>query len=135
VDPGLLLYLLRTSGTTAVDLEDLLEHKSGLLGVSGISGDLRDLEPAAAAGDARAALAMELFAYRAAKTIGGYVAALEGLDALAFSGGIGEHSAPMRERICGRLGWMGIRLDRKLNVNIEAGKSSRISAAGSPAQA
>ena len=110
VDPGLLLYLLREKGMTAQELDEMLNHKSGLLGISGRSGDVRDLEAAAESGDVRAELALEIFAYRAAKTIGAYAVALEGLDAIAFSGGIGEHSNSMRHRICRRLAFLGIDL-------------------------
>jgi acetate kinase len=130
VDPGLLMYLLKTIGTSVDELEEILEHKSGLLGVSGLSGDMRDLDAAAEKGDARADLALELFAYRAAKTIGAYTAALEGLDAVAFSGGIGEHSASMRLRICRRLAFLGIQLDGDINAGVEPGNPACISAAG-----
>jgi len=133
VDPGLLLYLLRTVGMSLAELDDLLNRKSGLLGISGRSSDLRDLEPAAAAsGDARAELALEVFAYRAAKTIGAYAVALEGLDALAFSGGIGEHSASMRQRICRRLGVLGVFLQYERNR--EENTPSRIDAEESAVQ-
>ncbi len=110
VDPGLLLYLLREKQISSEALDSLLNHGSGLLGISGKSGDVRDLEAAASGGDERAELALEIFAYRASKTIGAYAAALEGLDAVAFSGGIGEHSNSMRQRICRRLAFLGIEL-------------------------
>jgi acetate kinase len=132
VDPGLLLYLLRTVGLSPEVLDDLLNHQSGLLGLSGRSADMRDLEKAAAEGDARSELALEVFAYRAAKTIGAYAVALEGLDGLAFSGGIGEHSAAMRQRICGTLRVLGVVLNAERNrvsgpqepVRISADESS-----------
>jgi len=114
VDPGVLLHLLR-HGKSEADLDDLLNHRSGLLGVSGRSGDVRELEDAARDGDARAALALELFAYRVAKYVGAYTAALGGVDALTFTAGIGEHSAAMRSRICSRLAFLGIELDDALN--------------------
>jgi acetate kinase len=115
VDPGVPLYLLHTVGMSADNLDNLLNHKSGLLGISGRSSDLRDLEKAASEGDARSELAMEVFAYRVAKTIGAYAVTLEGLDAIAFSGGIGENSASMRERICRRLGFLGVSLVTERN--------------------
>jgi len=114
VDPGVLLYLLR-QGKSEADLDDLLNHRSGLLGVSGRSGDVRELEGAARGGDARAELALELSAYRVAKYVGAYAAALGGVDALTFTAGIGEHSASMRSRICSRLAFLGIELDDALN--------------------
>lgn len=123
VDPGLVLHLLR-GGRSREEVDDLLNHRSGLLGLSGISGDLRTLEKD---GGPRAELAMEVFAYRVAKYIGAYAAALEGLDAVAFTGGIGEHSASMRARICRRLSFLGIALDDELN-RAASGVEARISA-------
>lgn len=116
IDPGLLLYLLQSGGMNPAQIDDLLNRQSGLLGVSGRSGDVRELEQAAADGDARAELALALFAYRVRKYLGAYAAALGGLDAVAFTGGIGEHSAPMRERICLGLEFLGVRLDGDRNA-------------------
>ena len=114
LDPGAILYLLR-SGQNAPNLESLLNHESGLRGLSGRTGDVRDLEAAAGNGDVRAEFALELFAYRARKYIGAYCAVLGGIDALTFTAGIGEHSASMRFRICQRLEFLGIELDETLN--------------------
>ena len=113
VDPGVLLYLLQQKGMAPAAVENLLYNQSGLLGVSGISDDLRVLE---ASGDARAEEAVDLFAYRASSEIASMAAALEGLDVLVFSGGIGEHSAPMRRRICTFSAWLGIALDDNANL-------------------
>ncbi|HVQ75116.1 MAG TPA: acetate/propionate family kinase [Candidatus Binatia bacterium] len=135
VDPGLVLHLLRALGKTADEVDDLLNRKSGLLGLSGRSADVRDLERAAAGGDARAELALDVFAYRAAKGVGAYAAALEGLDAIAFSGGIGEHSAGMRRRICRRLSFLGLGLDDARNVQALAARPTRISADGARVEA
>jgi len=121
IDPGVLLYLLQQRQMTAAAVEDLLYNHSGLLGVSGISDDLRVLE---ASGDPRAEEAMDLFAYRAGREIAAMAAALEGLDSLVFSGGIGEHSVQMRRRICAYSAWLGIRLDTDANAR----HASRISA-------
>lgn len=114
LDPGLLLYLLRSAKMTPDAVDDLLNHQSGLQGLAGQS-DVRLLEKAASGGDEHAELALELFAYHVSKYIGAYAAALEGLDALAFTGGIGEHSPPMRQRICRRLGFFGLRLEETRN--------------------
>jgi acetate kinase len=114
LDPGVILYLLR-NGKSEADLDDLLNHRSGLLGVSETSGDVRELEIAAAAGDARAELALDLFAYRVARYIAAYCVALNGVDAIAFTAGIGEHSAAMRKRICDRLAFLGVSLDETAN--------------------
>jgi acetate kinase len=114
LDPGVILYLLR-SGRSEADLDDLLNHRCGLRGLSGTSGDVRELESAVAAGDARAALALDVFAYRVAKYIAAYCAALDGVDAVAFTAGIGEHSASMRQRICDRLAFLGVSIDEAAN--------------------
>jgi acetate kinase len=114
LDPGVVLYLMRR-GMSERDLDDLLNHRSGLLGISGRTGDVRDLEKAAAEGDARAELALSIFAYRVTKYIGAYAAVLGGLDALVFTAGIGEHSASMRRRICEPLGFLGIEVVETLN--------------------
>jgi acetate kinase len=127
LDPGLVLHLLRTGSMSADSIDDLLNHQSGLLGISGISGDVRELERAAGEGNSRAKLALELFAYRVCKYIGAYAAVLEGLDTIAFTGGIGEHSAVMRERICCRLKFLGIQLDTERNQQADSTVSNRIS--------
>ena len=116
IDPGLLLYLLRVAKKTPDEIDDLLNHKSGLLGLSGTSNDVRELEKSAVSGDSKAELALDIFAYRVAKYIGSYAAALEGLDAIAFTGGIGEHSSGIRGRICKRLGFLGLHLDEAKNT-------------------
>ena len=123
LDPGVLLYLGR-QGHSFADLEDMLYHRSGLLGVSGISGDIRDL---LASEDPRARDAVELFTYRIATEAGGLVSALGGLDGLVFTAGIGEHAHAVRSAVCARLAWLGIRLDETAN---RAG-ASRISLADS----
>jgi acetate kinase len=120
VDPGLLLYLLRhpASGEPgdAAGLERLLEHESGLRGLGGRSGDYAELEPAAAAGDAAAVLALDVFAYRVRKYLGAYWAVLGGVDVVAFTGGIGEHGAAARARILDPLAGLGWRLDAAANA-------------------
>lgn len=115
VDPGLVLYLMEKENFSPEEIRKVLNEKSGLLGLSGRSKDVRELELAANSGDKDSEFALESFAYRAAKYIGAYVVALEGIDALAFSGGIGEHSADMRKRICKKLNFFGLELDEKRN--------------------
>lgn len=107
IDAGVLFHLGRTHGFTLPDLEDLLNRKSGLLGISGRSNDMRDLCEAAAAGDARADLAVEVFCYRVRKYIGAYWAALGGADAIVFTGGIGENRTEVRARIMDGLDCLG----------------------------
>ncbi|MBN9523410.1 acetate/propionate family kinase [bacterium] len=104
LDPGVLLYLMRHAGMTADALEHLVNHESGLLGVSGLSGDMRDL---LASPDPRAAEAVELFVYRIGRELGSLAAALGGLDALVFTGGIGENAAPVRDRVVRAAAWLG----------------------------
>jgi len=127
VDPGLVLYLIRTAGMSANEVDSVLNHQSGLRGLSGMSADVRELEQAERAGDKNAKLALEVFAYHGRKYIGAYAAALEGLDAIAFTGGIGEHSASMRRRICQGLDFLGLRLDGDLNEAADGRAAMRIS--------
>jgi acetate kinase len=115
LDPGLVSYLARTEQMSASQFAEMVNHGSGLLGVSEISSDLRDLL-AGEADDIRAAEAVALFCYQAKKWIGSFAAALGGLDTLVFAGGIGENAALIRERICGGLAFLGIDLDQKRNA-------------------
>jgi len=133
LDPGLLLYLLRTQGMTPEQLDDLLNHGSGLKGLAGRS-DVRDLEQAAGKGDKQADMALEIFAYRVRKYLGAYAAALGGLDAVAFAGGIGERGAGMRTRICRGLDFLGMSLDTDRNGAAAGSKAARISAESGPTQ-
>ena len=128
IDPGLLLYLMRAQRMTAAALDDLLNHQSGLKGISGRSGDVRELETAASDGDAHAALALEIFAYRVRKYLGAYAAAMGGLDAVAFTGGVGEHSGQMRARITQGLEFLGLRMDAERNEAASGHEAARISA-------
>ncbi|MEO5865679.1 MAG: acetate kinase [Sphingomonas sp.] len=104
LDPGVLLYLLREKQLGAAELETLLDHESGLLGISGVSEDLRQLH---ASSDRGARLAIDMFCYSVRKTIAAMAAALEGIDMLVFTGGIGENDAAVRAAICNRLRWVG----------------------------
>jgi acetate kinase len=112
VDPGLLLYLQKSMGYSVADVEDLLYHKSGLLGVSGVSGDMRTL---LAASDPDSKLAVDQFCARAVEHIAAMATSLDGLDMIAFTGGIGENSFAIRERICARLRWLGAELCSRAN--------------------
>ncbi len=115
VDAGVLLSLLRSGEYDIDGLDDLLNHQSGLAGLSGLGNDLREIESAAADGDDRARLAINVFAHRARKYIGAYAAAMGGVDAIAFTGGIGENSASMRARILQRLEFLGVVLNEDRN--------------------
>ncbi len=121
VDPGLFGFLSRQRGLSIAEVEDALYSQSGLKGLTG-SSDMRDVEDRASKGDTEAQLAIELFAYRARKYIGAYAAAMGGLDAVVFTGGIGENSPSMRRRICDGLEFMGLRLDHDRNQFVELAK-------------
>ncbi|MGA2639191.1 acetate/propionate family kinase [Methylocella sp.] len=112
LDPGVILYLGR-QGRSFADIEDMLYRRSGLLGASGVSGDVRVL---LASEDPHAKEAIDLFTYRIACQAGALVNALGGLDGLVFTAGIGEHSAPVRAAVCARLDWLGVRLDGAANA-------------------
>ena len=124
IDPGVILYLFQTLGLSPKEVEGILYKKSGLLGISGISNDMRDLlrssEPAAR-------LAVDYFVYEAAKQVGALAAVLGGIDGLVFTAGIGENSAEIRKRICDGCAWLGVELDGKANE----GRGPRISKPGS----
>lgn len=111
VDPGAVLWAQRKLGLTASEVEDVLEHRSGLLGVSGISGDLREVTAAADAGHAGAQLAYEVYVYRLRVSVAAMAGALGGLDALAFTGGAGEASARLRADVCRDLGFLGVQAE------------------------
>jgi acetate kinase len=112
LDPGVLLYLMQQRKMDARAIESLLYTKSGLLGVSGLSSDMRAL---LASPEPRAALAIDLFVYRIGRELGSLAAALSGLDAIVFTGGIGENAAPIRERVCKSGRWLGVELDGEAN--------------------
>jgi acetate kinase len=112
IDPGVLLYLLSEQRMDVPSVTDLLYHRSGLLGVSGLSSDMREL---IASDSPRAAEAIDLFVYRIGRELGSLVAALGGLDVLVFTGGIGEHASSIRARVCQDAQWLGVRLDEASN--------------------
>ena len=112
VDPGVILHLFQTMKLQASEVETILYKKSGLLGISGISNDMRELD---GSDDPRARLAVEYFVYQAAKHVGALAAVLGGVDALVFTAGIGEHSATIRRRICEASAWLGLALDPAAN--------------------
>jgi acetate kinase len=114
LDPGVLIYLLRQEKLDAAMLEELVDRHSGLLGISGLDSDMRRLHEAAAS-NADAALAVEMFCASVRKQIAAMIAVLDGVDLIVFTGGIGEHDAQARERICRGLSWIGVRLDAARN--------------------
>ncbi|AEE96880.1 acetate/propionate family kinase [Mahella australiensis] len=115
LDPAVVTYLMEKKGMSPSEMNDYLNKESGILGISGVSSDLRDVEDAAVAGNERAQLAMDMLCYRAKKYIGSYIAALNGVDALVFTAGIGENNATVRNGICQGLENLGIKLDLEKN--------------------
>ncbi len=129
LDPALVSYLARKEGVDAAEIENWLNHRSGLLGLSGVSNDMRELT-AAYDGHPRARLAVDIFCYRARKYLGAYLAALGGAEAVIFSGGIGENSPLVRDKICAGMDWCGLKLDAAANAMI-LGRDGKISSADS----
>lgn len=117
LDPAIVWFLMERANMNYVDVDNLMNKKSGLLGISGRSNDLRDLFKAKNEGDKRAALAIEIFCYRLRKYIGAYAAAMGGLDILIFTAGIGENSPEIREMVCKDLGYLGININHDQNHN------------------
>lgn len=115
IDPGALEYIMKKENISYADVMTILNKKSGFLGLSGVSSDCRDVSNAAAEGNQLAKNAMDVFHYRVAKTVGAYVAAMNGVDVIAFTAGIGENSAECREQVCKYLGYLGIEIDDKAN--------------------
>ena len=132
VDAGVLIGLLQSGEYNLDTLNTFLNQRSGLLGLSGISNDLRDIEQAAADGQDRARLAINVFAHRARKYVGAYAAAMGGIDAIVFTGGIGENSASMRERILQRLEFLGVQLDIDGNRRSQIAKDEEYAVISEP---
>ncbi len=131
IDPTVVTYLMKTKGYTAQEVEDIINKKSGLLGVSGISNDLRNITAAAAEGNHRAALALKIMTNGIKKHIGAYTAELNGLDALVFTAGIGENQWNVRKMVCENMGYLGIEIDEEKNENFQRGVPFEITKEGS----
>ena len=132
IDASLIDYLAHKEGMTMGEFELVLNKQSGLLGISGLTGDMRDLLAEEAENqDRRARLAIEIFCYRARKYVGAYLAALGGADAVVFTGGIGENSPRIRALICDGLQWMGLEVDADKNAAAVDGKTGEIGRDGS----
>ncbi|HLM58632.1 MAG TPA: acetate kinase [Pyrinomonadaceae bacterium] len=132
LDPAITEFIGEKEGLSAQEVDSILNKQSGLLGISGLTNDMRELlDEARESGDRRARLAIEIFCYRARKYVGAYLAALGGADALVFTGGVGENSAEVRARVCEGLAWMGVHLDAALNEKMTARREGVISRADS----
>ncbi|WP_102400640.1 acetate/propionate family kinase [Haloimpatiens massiliensis] len=129
MDPAIVTYLMKAEGLSIEEMDTLMNKKSGVLGVSGVSSDFRDIEDAAKKGNHRAQLALDVFHYRVKKYIGSYIAAMGGIDCLVFTAGLGENSISSREEICKGLECFGIELDAEKN-NVR-GKAVEVSTEGS----
>ncbi|PRP94468.1 Acetate kinase [Enhygromyxa salina] len=130
LDPGVMLHLLRSGELDVDGLDELLNARSGLAGLSGVGNDMRDIERRAADGDEDCRLAIHVFAHRLRKYIGAYAAVMGGVDGIVFTGGIGQHSALIRHRACQRLEYLGARLDedRNRDASVETGEIAELSA-------
>ena len=132
LDPAILDFIASKEGLTLPQVEVMLNKQSGLLGLSGLTADMRELlQEIAEHGDRRARLAVDVFSYRARKYIGAYLAVLDGAEAIVFAGGIGENAVEIRARICANLEWLGIRVDAEANASLTAGREGRFDAPGS----
>ena len=121
IDPAIVFYLMDRAGMTAPEIKEMLNKESGLLGLSGLSGDMRDLEKAASEANNRAITALNCFAYRIMKYIGAYAASMGGLDSIVFTAGIGENSGRIRAMVCGRLEFLGAKIDDERNADPDGG--------------
>jgi acetate kinase len=131
IDPAILDYVAGKEGLTLHEIDSMLNKQSGLLGLSGLTADMRELlAEEAEHADRRARLAIDVFCYRIKKYIGAYMATLNGADAIVFAGGIGENSPEIRARICSELEWLGVELDPARNVGLTNGEG-RIDREGS----
>ena len=127
IDPAIVLYLMKKLNLNVNEMDAYLNKKSGVLGISGVSSDMRDIEAAAKQGNERAELALATLAYKVKKYIGAYVAAMDGVDAIVFTAGVGENAANIRERIISGFGYLGVVPDYELNSNCPRGQNVEIS--------
>ena len=127
IDAGAVTFLEHKLGLDAEGMSDLLNKKSGVLGISGVSSDMREIEAAAAAGNKRARLALDMYFYRIKKYVGAYAAAMGGVDIIVFTAGVGENQPSMREEVCSDMEWMGVKLNNEINSTLR-GKEAVISA-------
>lgn len=132
IDPAIIEFIAAKEGLSVRDIDTLLNKQSGLIGISGLTNDMRELlDEAREHNDRRARLAIEIFCYRAKKYIGSYLAAMNGADAIVFTGGIGENSAEVRAAICNGMEWLGLEIDEERNTMTSGGREGLISKDGS----
>ncbi len=131
LDPSVVTFIMQQENLTTQEMDDILNKKSGLLGVSGVSSDARDIEQAVAQGNKRAILAQEMLVYQIVKYIGAFAAAMNGVDAIVFTAGLGENSAAVRQQVCESLQYLGVVSDNNLNEQMIRGKEGKITSADS----
>lgn len=134
VDPGALTFIMDKEHLDTKQLSNLINKKSGVLGISGISSDMRDIDAAIAEGNERAKLALDMYIYRIIKYIGAYTAVLNGVDIIVFTGGVGENQQPLRKAVCEHLSYLGVKIDDAVNAS-SRGEEKVISAADSKVKA
>ena len=127
IDPSVVLFLMEKENLSVKEMDTLLNKKSGLLGVSGLSSDDRDLKAAAAEGNEQCALARKILGYQIKKFIGAYTAAMDGIDAIVFTGGIGENADDIRDNICNELSYLGIEINNEIGKTLVKGKEGELS--------
>ena len=130
IDPTIVSYIMKKEGLSPDEVEKLLNSKSGLLGVSGISSDCRDITEAQNSGNKRAALAMDILVHYIKKIIGSYIAEMNGIDALVFTAGIGENDRNVRARVCREMSYLGIEIDEDINMNCDRGVDVELTKTG-----
>ena len=130
IDPTIVTYLIKSKGYTAEEVDNILNKKSGLLGITGLSNDCRNVTEAAENGNARAELAIKMLVNSIKKYIGSYIAEMNGVDAIVFTAGIGENQWNIREKVCENMSYLGIEIDADKNKNFERGVPFEISAEG-----
>ena len=133
IDAAAVLYLMKREGITPEEMDDILNKQSGLLGITGISSDMREIEKAAMSGNDRARLSMDMYAYRIKKYIAAFTGILGGLDVLVFTAGVGENSPVIRSKACEGLSFMGINIDESKNNSVRQGSEAEIQKDGSSA--
>ncbi len=130
VDPGALTFLMTKHGLNAEQMQTIINKESGVLGVSGVSSDMREIDAAIEAGNERARLALDMYMLRITKYIGAYAAEMGGVDIIVFTGGVGENQAMLRADVCSTLGFMGVEIDKEVNA-VTRGTETVISSAAS----
>ena len=130
LDPTVPSFIMRKKGISADEVEKILNSKSGLLGVSGVSSDCRDICAAADKGEYRSQLALQILVHHIKKIVGSYVAEMNGLDALVFTAGIGENDRDLRARVCREMSYLGIEMDEEVNATCPRGEDADVSAKG-----